>query len=120
MRRNEQLNFDQKRMAVTVWSGSRQTSFKLNSPLVLEVTAQHPQNLPAKFEMRRTSPHHWKTHSLVDFRQNRDPVLSLLDLFPVFNCTLQGRKTDFTNSRKLWLVGVATDRDARHLGPGRM
>ena len=37
-------------------------------------------------------------------------------------CDLQGRKSNFTNSKTLvgWLVDVATDRPARYLRPARM
>ena len=49
---------------MAVGAGFRHTSFELYAPLVLEVPAQHSQDLPSEAEVRRPSPHHRKSDPL--------------------------------------------------------
>ena len=50
----------------------RHTPSKLHSPLVLEVAAQHPQDLASEAEVRCPRPHHKETDSLEGLRQVQD------------------------------------------------
>ena len=101
----------------------RPAFLKLHSPLMLKETAQHTQNLLGEVEVcvRCPSPHHWKANPLKSFSQIKHQcdcnwvsfASSVIATFRVARFSVQ--------TRKLWLVvGVATDRDAHHLGPARM
>ena len=58
----------------------RHASFELQSPLVLEIPAQHPQDLPWEAEVRRQGLDHKKADSLECLRQASDQSHSPLIL----------------------------------------
>ena len=58
MRRSKQLHLDPGKDGLDGLERFRHTSFELNSPLLLEIATQHPQDPPWETEVRRLGPHH--------------------------------------------------------------
>ena len=57
------------------------TSFKLHPPMVLEITAKHPQDLPWEAEMHRPSPDHLEAGTLESLRKVEDQGHGFLIFF---------------------------------------